>query len=313
MRLKRLLVVATAAGALLPASPAAAQNRCFEPPTDPSSRDPKNYEDFLAKPLPARAEEVVDFQPIEKGWFDANIDYYYVTFTRPKDVTLKDFFKRIRTKFPDFASGILKQAGLAPYGGGFSILPDLTEFGADPNPRLRDINAKAWGADNPTGALMSFNLGNAWGATERRADKADVIFEKAGDVQVVCASDTDFIFATVTTKTGGKHPVSGRRGFGLMTDPSNADQWIFYSMAADRNSLAAKNVLLWRPYTYNLFCKGHVFWTGFFSEFRTFIYEQRLKVVNWSLKNHGPGPYPFEQGPYKALNCGTKTEPTPKR
>ncbi len=304
MRINRLALFAAAALGVAAQGTAYAQaTPCFTPLSDPAARKPSDYNKLLALKLPEKAEGVIEFQPLKTGWFTSNIDYYYVVFTAPKNITQKQFFKSIRLKYPDFARGILGKYAFGPY--------ESSEAADD---AVRRVNMEKWQNDNPVGALMTFNLGTLWPSTDRRAGSVS-FHEKAGDVQVICASDTDFVFSTVRTKAAGWHPVSGFRGFGLMTDKNNPERWIFYSMAADRNSLAIQNSVTWVPYVDSLFCKGHIFWTGFFSEFRTFLYEQRLKVNFWSLKNHGPVPYPLtdEGEPYKRLDCGTQTEPTPEK
>lgn len=319
MKTARMFLIAAALGGLAQTSSASAADsaaRCFEPLKDFTSRNPKDFEKFSTRDLPEPAEGVIKLQPPDDGFLSANIDFYHVTFTAPKTISQKDFFKKIRLRYPSFARGQLKQYAFAPYGGRYTIFDYDGEdawykYDNKPESRLREQNAKLWAGETAStkGALMTFNLGTIFGATGRVAGKSDWVWEKAGDVQVVCASETDFIFSTARTDAGGWHPVSGYRGFGLMTDPANANQWIFYSMAVDRRSRALKNAATWVPFIDSLFCKGHIFWIGFFSEIRTYIYQQKLQVVTWSLKNHGPVPYPLGTESQPPLDCGTMTEP----
>jgi hypothetical protein len=314
MKGMRMLVLAAICAGGGGFSEAAAQSSapCFKPLTNFAGRNPLDFKDLSELGHPAKGGEgVIEFQPIKDGWLKANIDFYYVTFTKPANISPKDFFRDIRLSFGAFARGEKSKFNFAPYGGQYTIFDFGEEgkwyrfrLGSTPSTRISDANSKIWVKDTAEtkGAVMSFNLGTAWPSTNRQAGQTNWIVEKAGDVEVICASDTDFVFSTVRTASGGWHPVSGHRGFGLMTDPANPNQWIFYSMAADRRSGAFKNFLL-PPHINKLFCMGHEFWKGFFSEFRGFVTKRGLKVTGGSLDNHGPVPFPFEAGNEKALDC----------
>jgi hypothetical protein len=56
---------------------------------------------------------------------------------------------------------------------------------------------------------------------------------------------------------GGKHPVSGNRGFGIKD--SGDDIWTFYPKAVDRETPFWKNTFA-RKAGKNVFCLGHGFW-----------------------------------------------------
>lgn len=291
-------IMAVAVAILICGSGAAeAQERCFEPLADPSSRDPRNFKDLeLLKPTnPARGVE--RFLTLDTGRGPANIDFYHITFTAPAGKTVPEFFKMIRIAFPEFVEGKSRLYAFGPYDE--STRPD------DPVGRA---NLAKWKSDNPQGALMSFNLGSLRPSATRFLGPAHPgrgvgITEEAGDVQVICASPTDFIFATVFTKEGYWHPVAGYRAFGLKSDP-NGQTWTFYSKAVDRDSGYPANAMVRSWYNGNgVFCLGHIFWISFFGEIRSFLQARGLKVTEPNLTNHGPVPYPFPSGSQPALKC----------
>lgn len=290
--------VALAAAAV--AIPGTALASCITPLPDPTQRDPNAFKEFELLPLPPKAEGVVKIQVPSTGTRGINIDFYWVTFTKPKNTTGKDFFKTVRLKFGDFATGTKASFAFGPY--------ETSEKADD---EIRTKNEAKWKEADPTGALMSFKLASLFPWATLKAGKP-TIDEKSGDVQVVCASDLDFVFATVESTVGGMHPVAGFRGFGLIADP-NAETWTFYSKAIDRASGTWMNAPAYasvKGYN-NLFCKGHLFWMEFFGEFRGFVEKDGMKVQDWSLKNHGPVDFPLGSGtgPWRELDCGTQTTP----
>jgi hypothetical protein len=273
----------------------AADGRCFEPLADSTNRNPDNFKEFEGLTMPKPATGVKSLQTLDTGNGDANIDFYYVTFSEPQNIEIAKFFKTIRLEFPNFAKGTSGEYAFGPY--------ENSEDNTDP---IRAENLKKWTSNDPLGALMSFNLGGAWVAANRHAGIVSIT-EKAGDVQVICANAQDFLFATVRSEKGGRHPVAGFRGFGILADPK-AKTWTFYSKAVDRDSGAFLNNFL-RLTGDDIFCKGHKFWIQFFTEFSGFIKKRGMTVVDSNLNNHGPVPYPLTSGQKPAKIC--PIEPTP--
>jgi hypothetical protein len=269
--------------------------RCFEPLTNPADRDPTHFHDIAEHNPSNPAKGVIRFETLGSTKGKANIDYLFVTFTPPSGVTLPDFFRTIRLNYYRFASGDLHIYGFGPY-----------EESTDPADPVRAANQAKWRSDQPLGALMTFNLDSAWPFSGEIGagvpGKGASILEKRGDVQVTCASPTDFIFSTVESKVAGMHPVAGNRGFGLKANPDGT--WTFYSKAVDQDSGSKMNWLLAaNPMEENIFCKGQGFWAGFFLELRSFLKDKGLKIKEWNLKNHGPVPYPFGTGQQPVGKC----------
>lgn len=266
----------------------ARERSCFSPLANFADRDPTNFKD-LEKPIAATpAKGVVRFEPVSSGRDQANIDFLYVKFTHPADVTPEQFFKSLRLAFPQFAKGDLSRFGFGPY-----------EESSGLNDPVRLANSAKWRSDDPTGALMTFNLDSVWPFAgvigSGTPGKKTGLTEKAGDVQVTCASGTDLIFSTVESGAGGMHPVAGNRRFGLMVSADG--DWVFYSKAVDRDSKSLMNMLLRiNPGEENIFCKGQSFWVSFYIEIRDYLKKRGLNVVDWNLKNHGPVAYPFQSG-----------------
>jgi hypothetical protein len=273
----------------------AQDGRCFRPLTDFSDRAPADFSDMATSPSTTPAKGVIRFEPVTSGKGDVNIDFLYVSFSPPNGMTLATFFKIIRLRFPLFAAGKTHRFGFGPYD----------ESGAL-NDSVGQANLRKWESDNPLGALMSFNLDTLWPSSVIPGAGAPGngrwITEKAGDVQVTCASTTDFIFSTVESDYGGMHPVAGNRGFGLMSS-ADGQTWTFYSKAVDRDSGSKMNLPLLLPGQDSVFCKGQSFWIDFFSEIRNYLKGRGLKVKTWSLANHGPVAYPFPSGQQPAAKC----------
>ncbi|MGY8684764.1 hypothetical protein Q2941_44505 [Bradyrhizobium sp. UFLA05-153] len=259
---------------------------CFAPLADRNSRNPDNFKD-LAKNTAATAQKGVKrFLPlISADTKLVNIDFYYINFTQPKTGTVESLFKRLRLNFNTFAEGTSKDFGFGAYAAS-----------DDANDSIRKTNEKLWNQDVPLKALMSFGLDTLWPATSFGA-AARYIKDKHGDLQVTCATKTDFVFSTVQSERGGDHPVSGNRGFGL-TD--NLDgTWTFYSKAVDRKTDNGENWLATTIFRKDVFCLGHQFWLLFYSDMKTYLEQQKdlsIKVKEIWTGNHGPAPYPFQNG-----------------
>ncbi|WP_338828319.1 hypothetical protein [Bradyrhizobium sp. 27S5] len=249
-------------------------------------------------PESTKADGVKRFLPLKVGISDvANIDFYYIDFKPPSGETPETMFKKIRLAFPEFAAGkgAVKEFAFGPYRGSL-----------DANDKFLKANTELWNKTEPLGALMTFLLGTKYPHSARlfagdyQAAPGSVgLFEKAGDVQVTCASPTDFIFTTVDTKVGKVHPVAGNRGFGIQPNPDGTFR--FYSMAADRQSDSFPVRLAgWTGD--DVFCQGHDFWILFYSNMKSFLKTKNSAV----LTNHGPVKYPFdENGNHPALDCTT--------
>ena len=231
----------------------------------------------------------VEFLPLDTGEnTKANIDFYYIKFARPGDRNIEDLFKELRTNFGSIITGISTDYGFGPY-----------KSSADPQGKT---NEKMWKSDNPLNAVMSFNLDTPLPATMISRISAGngpisgpvrYVVSKAGDLQVTCATKTDFVFSTVKSKNGGPHPVSGNRGFGLADNGDGT--WTFYSKAVDRLTTGYNPKIL---LAFDVFCKGHRFWESiFYPGMKKYLEHKGLTVREIWTQNHGPVPFPFEQGP----------------
>lgn len=268
-------------GAMVTIAPSAWADGCFTRLTDKKSRDTANFSD-LATNTTATAGDEVKFLPLvtgEKGQF-VNIDFYYITFKRPTNQGMEDLFKTIRTDFNSIIVGQSTDFGFGPY-------KSSADDGA--------TNKRIWESGNPLNAVMSFNLDTLWPGTwksrlvDNRAGR--YLVGKAGDLQVTCATKTDFVFSTVESENGGPHPVSGNRGFGLADNGDGT--WTFYSKAVDRVTTSWNLKILFASKT---FCKGHGFWTNIFYPGMKRYFESKkpsLLVKEIWTENHGPVPFPF--------------------
>jgi len=251
------------------------------------SRNPDDFKELAKTTDKARVHGVEKFLKIEPlfGETDVNIDFYYVKFSRPQSGTLESLFKDLRLHYNQFAEGSAKDYGFDAYG-------DTREEG-DP---VRKKNAELWAKDIPLGALMSFNLDTLWPQTFKKGDFSYRFARADGDLQVTCATKTDFVFSTVESKRGGAHPVSGNRGFGIKDNSDNT--WSFYSKAVDR---ATKTYLkpLVGSWLKNTFCLGHKFWLQFYDEMKKYLRGRGINVNDKDVfsGNHGPVPFPFHPGP----------------
>lgn len=271
---------------------------CFAPLSDPASRDSSNFVDLAkqttAKPMPG----VKKFLPLVVAEDDkANIDYYYIRFTRHPKKTPEQVFKDLRLNFNRFAAGTTKVFGFGPY----------KETGSDSDSIGRE-NAKLWAKDVPLNAVMSFNLDTPMPATRMVSivgssgspEWVRGIVNKAGDLQVTCASKLDFVFSTVESENGGPHPVSGNRGFGLKDNGDGT--WTFYSKAVDRRTTGEWNPKIILGTFFDTFCRGHDFWKSYFyPEMYKYLESKGMTPTEpvW-IGNHGPVPFPFKPGPQPA-------------
>jgi hypothetical protein len=195
-----------------------------------------------------------------------------VIFPKHPSKTIEAVFKEIRLQFSDFALGDHEYYGFGPY-----------QSSSNPNDADRRRNKARWESNEPGSALMSFNLDTASpNAFFRNA--TFWFYEVHGDVQVTCASPTDFVFSTVETDENGKHPVAGNRGFGMKDNQDGT--WMFYSKAADRKSDFKFN-FKW----VDVFAKGHAFWLQFYPRLQTYLSSQRMSGSKFIPDNHGPVPY----------------------
>lgn len=281
---------------------ASASAQCFTPLVDRAKRDPGEFRELANKgdapsKLPPTAKGVVSYQLPAAGTGGVNIDFYWVDFARPAGVTGKQLFTEIRQDFAVFAKAKDEKYSFGPYAE--------TDNPADV---VEKANAKLWASNEPLGALMSFGLGSAIPGAAVKAGKPRLT-QINGDVQVICSSELDFLFVTANSENAGPHPVAGFRGFGLIADP-NSRTWTFYSKAFDRKMQPSRSFKSWATQNFIL-CQGHKFWIQFFAEFRGYAEKRGSKVIDWSLKNHGPVNYPIGTGtgPWTELDCGTQTTP----
>jgi hypothetical protein len=267
--------------------------QCFTPLSDRTSRNPADFQDLAkntdAVPMPG----VVRFLPLIASDTKAvNIDFYYIKFTRPRTGTPEALFKELRLNYNAFAEGSAKDFGFEPYAG--------SNDSSDP---IRKKNAALWQQDVPLKAVMSFKLDTPLPATKFSANRlVRAIIHKRGDLQVTCATRTDFVFSTQESQQGGSHPVSGNRGFGLVDNGDGT--WMFYSKAVDRRTGMIENSIGEKVFRQDVFCLGHKFWLLFYSDMRGYLETKGIKVQEIWTNNHGPVPFPFGSGAQPAnLEC----------
>src|SRR6266700_33101 len=161
-----------------PVQVAASTTRCFEPLDDPTKHDPDLFKDIYQRKATGKAEGVKRFLPIEGGKKGANIDFYYIDFVPRAGQTPKDAFKEIRIHFPDFAAGTANEFAFGAYRSSLESTDKL----------LAKYKEK-WESDDPTGALMTFNLDTMFPSAflsvigyKAQPGRARLLREKAGDV-----------------------------------------------------------------------------------------------------------------------------------
>ncbi|MCX4151463.1 MULTISPECIES: hypothetical protein [Paraburkholderia] len=276
MRFLRGLVTVCTTAVVAFAMAQTACAECFKPlPLDDlASRNVDYFRDLGDWRSPIKkARQVKRFLPPDSGVGDVvNVDFYYVVFKKPSDKSLAETFKTIRLHFDEFARGTTGDYDFQPYG----TLIDVSKYGEE--------NRKKWRSDNPIGALMTFKLDTHYPNPVTGFQKAIKTIEFVnpwGSVQVTCATDTDFIFSTVEIDTGWEHPVAGSRGFGIR-DAGNGN-WMFYSKAFDRESNAWGNKVAVK----GVFCYGHIFWLGFYSNMKDFLNRNGMSVQRVASGNHG--------------------------
>lgn len=247
---------------------------CFSYLKDQSSKDRANWDDLVNRNVdPASgvvpAKHVKRILRLRDGIGDKfNLDYFTLTFSAPRGKTVQEFFLEMRQAFPLFA-GATGENAFRPYG--FKVL--------DPKDPDRIENGKKWAQVDHAGAVMTFLLlGVSISITPFRGPEENTLTQQYGDVQSICSSPTDFIFATVETETS-THPVSGIRGFGLKDNGDGT--WTFYSKAADRrsNSLVNKPIVS-TGFGPDVFYKGRQFWDRFYTKMKEYLESNGLKVAN---------------------------------
>ena len=247
--MKAAAVVAIAMTWPLAMSASDAFATCFQPLTDINSKNAADWQDLRSHVPSVMGAGVRRFLTIDDAAGGRiNRDYYELRFSNPKNTSLKELFRRLRRNFDHYARGQNNAYRFSSYSSAARVL---------------------WLSDNPTGAVMTFTVAEHQPALLLRAHAAAgirFVFENA-DVQVTCASETDFIFSTVYTEHNTEHPVSGHRGFGIK---SNQDGTVsFYSKGIDRETKGATGL----PYIGNLLARfsgkdvfelGHEFWLFFY-------------------------------------------------
>jgi hypothetical protein len=265
--------------------------QCFTPLVNPRSRDVANWEDLrtFSPPDSDRERSVKAFLRIPDGRGDLiNLDFYSLTFAKPSGKSITEVFKDLRLHFQNFAQGPSREYDFFSYP-----VADI-EVNAESK-----RNLELWKLAEPKGALMRFSLIGyqlpTLAFSKSDPQKFTFVF-KAGDVQCTCASSRDFIFSTVETTAGGKHPVAGNRGFGLKDN--NDGTWTFYTKGADRESTFFGNYAPDRGTSEYLpretiFDRGHDFWMFFFKNLESYLNSQGMTVQAGSFTpNSGRAPYP---------------------
>lgn len=252
----------------------AAGQLCFSPLQNPASKDRANWDDLVNRNvdeasgvLPAKHVERI--LKLRDGIGDKfNLDYFALTFSAPPGKTVPEFFLEMRLAFPLFA-GATGEEIFRPYT--FKVL--------DPQDPDRIKNGKKWSQVDHTGALMTFVLVGllSVSVTPISGNEVRTIGVQTGDVQSICSSPSDFIFATVETDTG-THPVSGIRGFGLKDNGDGT--WTFYSKAADRRSDYWVNKPIVSKVFPDVFYEGRLFWDDFYRKMKIYLESKGLKVAN---------------------------------
>jgi hypothetical protein len=260
--------------------------QCFQPLKTPFSTDVTEWKDLAEMAPTVTADGVISVQTIKSGVGDKiNLDFYSVTFQKDKNHSLEEFFKRLRLRFPELTHGQESMYGytasnwLFPYRG--------TSVGDD---KLLKQNETRWQSDDPKGAVMSFALATtnyrpALTLVATTGGKTISVVQKHGDVAVTCSSSTDFVFSTLETTNGGKHPVSGNRGFGLKDNKDGT--WTFYTKGADRQSDSKLNSVKTIPSGADaIFLSGNDFWLQFFANLKEFLNDNGTPVVPGSFKTN---------------------------
>lgn len=259
--------------------------RCFEPLSNPNSKNPADWKKDFVDFNPTEKPEGVDhLHRIADGVGDKiNLDFYSITFRKHPTKTIETVFKDIRLHFRRFVAGDQRE--------GDSVGADFVPYGrsSSPNDSLFTRNKMLWESDNPKGALMSFTFMTVTVGAIPKGAGVPFVFEK-GDVVVQCATKTDFMFTTAYTVQHTEHPVSGNRGFGIMDNGDGT--WTVYAKAADRETKS----LLGKPYIGNVILKlglplapveggedavfreGHKFWLTFFPNLFDYLEDEGMKV-----------------------------------
>jgi hypothetical protein len=261
---------------------------CFTPLADSKSKDTANWkdlEDFSPQDA-QKAPNVIQFLRLsaKETRGKVNVDFYKITFAKHPSKTVDAFFKEMRQNFDRFSLGADKVFGFKAFDG-------YTRAGGPDEAR----NNAAWNQDLPLNALMSFNLDTGAPAI-MKAVKTWYFIERFGDVQVTCASSTDFILSTVETSDPvlgaasghglhAAHPVAGNRGFGIMDNGDGT--WSFYSKGVDRDSGTTWNLQM------DMFEKGRTFWQSFYGGMQDYLNGNGMAVKALETENNQQVPYPF--------------------
>ncbi len=237
------------------------------------SRDVANWKDLRdhSPPDSEKKPGVTAFQRVADGRGDKiNLDFYSTTFAKPANRTLEAVFKDLRQHFQEFAQGPSRKYDFFPYPND------------DPDNPNSKPNFALWTADSPLGVVMRFHLINLPGLSVSSKSQYYFFTVKTGDVQCTCATTHDFIFTTLETKEGKKHPVAGNRGFGLKDNGDGT--WTFYTKGADResayfgNSLLSSEGSIVHNVVPTVFDEGHKFWLYFFDNLHSYLNAQGMKV-----------------------------------
>jgi len=274
---------------------------CFDPPTDPMSKNTADWKRLVKWTPPATNPEILDLQRLPAGrGNNINLDYYSFTFKKHPSRTIQDVFSRTRQRFEVYARGPARNSDqyFAAYRASAGLDAEQQK------------NAKLWASPKPLGALMTFVLASLQPPLTLTATGTGLVpVLEQGDVLVTCSNDLDFIFTTARTKKNDWHPVSGNRGFGMRDNGDGT--WTFYSMAADRRApyvmgqVAESRRWIWNkahPFSSDLpdpeeelFRLGEEFWKSFFAAMKDDLETQGMSWVSETV-NSTRYVYPLDGG-----------------
>ena len=186
-------------------------------------------------------------QTVDGGVGNYNRDYWEITFRPVVGQTPQSVLADLRA---GFGSIVFRRAPMGKFQG------------------YDAANRAKWMSEKPLGAVMTFVL----------MDVVDLVDFEQGSVVVSCASDTDWIFSTVTTAKDGVHPVAGNRGFAVR---ANADGTMSVVVKAVDRIVDAQ------PYAAaeaGIYFAGELIWKGMMANLRQrYKYLMPKRPIGFSL------------------------------
>lgn len=192
------------------------------PAPDPAQRDGRNWEDLVSfRPSEAVQDAFyrrpyghwTDFQPIEEGLYDTNLD---------------EFAVQIEALPIDPATGRrFHPLELLNY-----VRLNLNQF-TQPHSRFYPYentpeDTQRWESSNPVGSVVSIDVVQFAGIP------IDTVGVLTSEYSVTDPHHFYWIFTTISTPSD-VHPLSGHRQFGIRLN-EQSETWTFYARAADRPS-----------------------------------------------------------------------------